>query len=250
MTRCGTRWPPGTPPGRRGWSSGTSTRCSAAARARPCSGWLSALPAELVRVPPAAVPGPGVRRRQGPAGGGRGAAGRRRARLCGQRRRAVSSLPSAGRPTACWPMSPRRSRSCAPSSPSCAVTPRPRPRYARQALAQTGRGRVAAALHRPRIPGRGGMAARPARASRAGLADRARRVAGGRRALRRLSRHARLPRPRPGAARPGPPGCGAATYRQALDIGRRAPARPALTGPAHVGLAQVAYQRNELDRRP
>ena len=37
MTRCGTRWRPGTPPGRRGWSSGTSRRCSAAARARPCA---------------------------------------------------------------------------------------------------------------------------------------------------------------------------------------------------------------------
>ena len=37
MTRCGTRWRPGTPPGRRGWWSGTSRRCSAAARARPCA---------------------------------------------------------------------------------------------------------------------------------------------------------------------------------------------------------------------
>jgi ATP-dependent transcriptional regulator len=33
MTRCGTRWRPGTPPGRRGWWSGTSRPCSAAARA-------------------------------------------------------------------------------------------------------------------------------------------------------------------------------------------------------------------------
>src|SRR6266545_1499881 len=39
-TPCATRWPPGMPPGRRGWSSGTSTRCSCAARRRPCSGGL------------------------------------------------------------------------------------------------------------------------------------------------------------------------------------------------------------------
>src|SRR6266550_3241759 len=37
MTRCGTHWRPGTPLGRRGWWSGTSRRCSAAARARPCA---------------------------------------------------------------------------------------------------------------------------------------------------------------------------------------------------------------------
>ena len=33
MMRCGTRWRPGTRPGRRSWSSGTSMRCFAAARA-------------------------------------------------------------------------------------------------------------------------------------------------------------------------------------------------------------------------
>ena len=44
MMRCGTRWRPGTPPGRRGWSSGTSRRCFAAARARLCIGGFPRCP--------------------------------------------------------------------------------------------------------------------------------------------------------------------------------------------------------------
>jgi LuxR family transcriptional regulator, maltose regulon positive regulatory protein len=47
MTRCGTRWPLGTPAGRRGWSSGTSRRCLAAARARPCAAGFRRCPPSL-----------------------------------------------------------------------------------------------------------------------------------------------------------------------------------------------------------
>ena len=128
MTRCVTPWPPGMPPGRRGWSSGTPTRFSCAAKARPCSGgWR--------RCPP------------GWPAGGRGCCWPRRAWLSSatawRRPRSRwmppsahwhalrawpmsrSSLPSAG-PRATWPTCPRRSRSGAPSSPRSMATPNPR----------------------------------------------------------------------------------------------------------------------------
>ena len=127
-TRCATPWPPGTPPGRRGWSSGTPTRFSCAAKARPCSGGLRRCP-------------PGWPAR------GRGCCWPRRAWLSSatawrrprsrwmppsarwQALRAWpmsrSSLLSAG-PRATWPTCPRRSRSGAPSSPCSMATPNAR----------------------------------------------------------------------------------------------------------------------------
>ena len=52
MPRSGTRWHPGTPPGRRGWSSGTSRRCFGRSEGATLHRWLSALPAESVRARP------------------------------------------------------------------------------------------------------------------------------------------------------------------------------------------------------
>ena len=72
-----------------------------------------------------------------------------------------------------------------------------------------------------------------------------RRVAGGRPAHRdRVG----LLSPRPGSARAGSPGRGRADLPARAGDHRRA-GRPPLpaAGPAYVGLAQVAYQRNELD---
>ena len=63
MTRSGTRWRPGTPRGRPSWSSGTSRRCFAAARARPCIGGFPRCPRSRYAIPSAPVPGPGDQRR-------------------------------------------------------------------------------------------------------------------------------------------------------------------------------------------
>ena len=127
-TRCATPWPPGTPPGRHGWSNGTPTRFSCAAKARPCSGGLRRCP-------------PGWPAR------GRGCCWPRRAWLSSatawRRPRSRwmppsarwpalrawpmsrSSLLSAG-PRATWPTCPRRSRSGAPCWPCSMAMPNAR----------------------------------------------------------------------------------------------------------------------------
>jgi hypothetical protein len=97
------------------------------------------------------------------------------------------------------------------------TTSRPLPKW---------RGRLVAALLRALEPGGGRLAGRQARASRARPGGGARRAAGGRRVLRWLSRHARLLRPGPCAARPGPPGRGTGDYRQALEPAARTASRP------------------------
>ena len=84
------------------------------------------------------------------------------------------------------------------------------------------RGRVAAELYRPGIPGHGRVAPRPARGSRARLRVQHRRVAGGRPA--RFDRMAPLPA-RPGPAGSGPPGRGRPDLR--AGAGSHRGARPA-----------------------
>src|SRR5215468_8790551 len=113
-TRCGMRWRPGTRHGRRGWWSGTSRRCSAAARARPCAA--------------------GCRRcRPRRYGTGRGCAWPRRTAppraSRWKRSRPCSTTPT--RPLRSAAMNrmrtPPGARSCAPRSPGCAVMPPSRP---------------------------------------------------------------------------------------------------------------------------
>ena len=209
--------------------------------------WLAALPAELVRLPAAAAAGAGVGWpcSSGRRGGGRGRCWMRPSARSRMRPMSRSSRRPAG-PRACWRTSPRRSRSSAPTSPSSAATPR----HGRVRLAGPGRarrGRVAAGLDQP-----GGYLAvaewlrgRLAEAERA-FAVQHRRVAGGRRALlgrlRSAITSARSSAPRAAWTRRS------ATYQQALEI-TAAPGRPALpaAGIAYVGLAEVAYQRDELD---
>ena len=86
------------------------------------------------------------------------------------------------------------------------------------------------------------MAPRPTRRRRAGLRVEHRRVA-----HRPAHLMGRLPA-RPGPARPGGLDAAAETYQKTLDIAAASgpPAAPP-AGPAYVGLAEVAYQRNELD---
>src|SRR5271156_4422080 len=85
------------------------------------------------------------------------------------------------------------------------------------------------------------MAPRPARRGRAGLRVEHRRVAG-----RPAHLMGRLPA-RPGPARPGPAGRGRRDPPEDTGPGCRGPPPAPPAGPAYVGLAEVAYQRNELD---
>ena len=106
MMRCGTRWHPGTPPGRRGWSSGTSRRCSAAARARPCIGGCPRCPQSRYATGRACA---------WPRRSARSSAARwKRSRACWTTPSVRLLLPAMNRMSrppvgrgACWPMSPR-----------------------------------------------------------------------------------------------------------------------------------------------
>ena len=91
------------------------------------------------------------------------------------------------------------------SSPSSAVTPRPRRRSPRRPWPKLGEDEWLLQLRRPGIPGHGRVAPRPARRGRARLRVQHRRMAGRRPA--HFDRIGLLP-PRPGPAGPGPPGRG------------------------------------------
>jgi hypothetical protein len=143
-------------------------------------------------------------------------------------------------------------------APSWLSRPAPRRRRSRGGVRLAGpgrvpRGRVAAELYRPGIPGHGRVAPRPARGSRARLRVQHRRVAGGRPA--RLDRMA--PRPaRPGPAGSGPPGRGRPDLRTGAGSHRGArPAasadrRPRVSRPGRGGLpAQRARPRPGVRHR-
>ena len=118
--------------------------------------------------------------------------------------------------------------------------------FASRALAESGEGRVDAGLHRSGIPGHSRVAPRPARGGRARFRVQHRRVARGRPAHHR-PHGAAISSPRSSAPR-------AAWTRPSGPAGRpwRSPRRPAgqpcrPQARRYVGLAEVAYQRNELD---
>src|SRR5713101_7871321 len=217
MTRCGTRWPPGTPPGRHGWWSGTSRSCSAAARARPCAaGCRRCRRSRYAPVRACAWP----RRTPPPR-----ASGWKHSRPCSMTpsaplRSAVTSHMN--RPSdrhkaiACWPMSPPGSRSCAPRSLGCAVMPPARP-------ATTGRP----------WPAERGLAEVLAERRAVGA------LFAGFLPMRVWYDLGEVQRAQ------GNLDAALATCRQALDTFGES-SQTALTGPAHVGLAQVLYERNEL----
>jgi LuxR family maltose regulon positive regulatory protein len=109
--------------------------------------------------------------------------------------------------------------------------------------------RLADALLRGLEPGGHGLAGRPARASRARPGRGARRAAGGRRALRWLSPHARLLRPGRGAARPGQPGCGTGDLPPSAGCGgREQPDSP--RGPGARGPGPGPVRAERADCRP
>ena len=142
---------------------------------------------------------------------------------------------------------PRADR--APSRSLSRPAPRRRRGHGGVRLAGPGReprGRVAAELYRPGIPGRGRVAPWSARGSRARLRVQHRRVAAAGRPVDRwpgaATTSARSSGPRAAWTRPSRPTSEALRCHSAA--GR--PSLPA-AGLAYVGLAEVAYQRNELD---
>src|SRR6266508_4570957 len=224
-TPCATRWLRATPPGRRGWSSGTPTSCCCAARGRRCSGGLR-------RCPPSwSAPGHGCCWR------GRAwrcsAAAWRESMTCwtppSARSRRLPMSPTSRRPAgppACWPTCPPRWRWIARTWPSFVATPNVHWRWLRGPW--------------------------PSSARTSGCCD-----------------------PTPAATWPWPSGWVAGqrqlavrgwhhlgqvqraqgrldaalgTYQQVLEVAAP-PGQPALpdAGMAQVGMAEVAYQRSELD---
>ena len=183
--------------------------------------WLSALPDGLVRSRPRLLLARATTgHRQRPGGGDGAVAGRGRAGGPGRGRGTVRAHRRPGG---------QHAGECpgADRDPSWLSRPASRRRRSRGGVRRAGpgrvpRGRVAAELYRPGIPGHGRVAPWPARGSRARLRVQHRRVAGGRPA--RLDRMA--PRPaRPGPAGSGPPGRGRPDLR--AGAGSHRGARPA-----------------------
>ena len=223
----------------------------AEARARRCTGGLRRCPRSWSTTRPRLC----WRRRGWRCVGGRVEAARRRcwtrrARVRERRRRAVRAIGGPGREPA--GQRPRGDHDrCAPGSRGCAATPMARPRSHPAGPGRAGRGRLAAdARFGPLEPGRGGVAARPARstpsaASPPSLAA----LAGGRRASR-LGSHAVCDLT---SARSSAPGAAwtrrSATYQQALEIAT-APGQPDLPVSRHRARGHGRggqYQRDELD---
>jgi LuxR family maltose regulon positive regulatory protein len=144
--------------------------------------------------------------------------------------------PSVERAPACWRTSPRRSRSI--SSLTCAATPGTAG-FASQALASGG-GVDAGLVDSVDGPWRGGctVARRPERGFAAIVAG-----SGG-----RWRPWPRRPAIFLATSSAGPPGRGARHYQRALEI-TALPGQAAMpaAGIGYVGMAEVAYQRGELD---
>ena len=248
MTRCGTRWRPGTRPGRRGWWSGTSRTLLGRSEGVTLRRWLSALPAESVRDRP---------------------------RLClaqayaaaqGFQLEALEALlddaergfavsggepyhDPAGRPASVLANVPAGIAFLRASLARLRGDAALAARYNRQALAQLGEDEWLMRSFVRWNRGGGGLAGRPARASRARPGRGARRAAGRRRAVRWLSPHARLVRPGRGAARPGQLGCGAGDLpASAGHLRREQPDSPHGSGARGPGPGLVRAER--ADRRP
>src|SRR6266511_2589055 len=208
---CATRWPRATPRGRRGWPSGTPTSCCCAARGRRCGGGLRCCP------PSWSAPGPGC---------------------CWH-----------GRAWRCSAAAWRGSMSCwtAPSAPwrRLPMSPMSRRPAGRRALAEIGEDEW---MLQSNASGYLGVAewlrGRLAAAERLLSATIAQWLRAGQRqlAVRTCHHLGQVQRAQ------GRPDAALGTYRQALEVAAP-PGQPALpdAGIARVGLAEVAYQRGELD---